>query len=136
MLWYLLQAIWVINVAVLIINMLIWKYILLNRCLIIISSVWDHTFMTSMKNVQFLHPPPSLIFLSVRMDPNWARLSLPLDVKLRLPTTPPPQPPPIPFGILAKNYIGKSPKYTQCKGVTYNEKQHVKSSNMLTFLIC
>ena len=41
----------------------------------------------------------------------------------------------IPFAILAKNCIGKSPKYTQCKAVIYNEKQHVKSSNMSTVLI-
>ena len=50
---------------------------------------------------------------------------------LRLPTTPIP----ISFGILAKNCIGKSPKYTQCKAVIYNEKRHVKSSNMSTVLI-
>ena len=30
-----------------------------------------HIFMTSKKNVQFLHPIP--LFLSVRMGPNWAR---------------------------------------------------------------
>ena len=34
-----------------------------------------------------------------------------------------------------KNCIGKSPKYTQYKEVIYNEKQHVKSSNMSTVLI-
>ena len=37
--------------------------------------------MTSMKNVQFLHPPPSPLFQSVRMGPNWARPPPPLDVK-------------------------------------------------------
>ena len=72
--------------------------------------------MISMKNVQFLHTPPSPLFLFVRMDPNWARPPPPPApgqdltpsprpwLKLRLPTTPPPTPnpfTPIPFGILA-----------------------------------
>ena len=39
-------------------------------------SIRDHTFMISKKNVQFLHPP-SPLFLSVRMGPNWARPSHP-----------------------------------------------------------
>ena len=54
--------------------------------------------MTSMKNVQFLHPL-SPLFLSVRMDPNWDPHSRPWTSKLRLPNTPLPSP--IPFGILA-----------------------------------
>ena len=41
----------------------------------------------------------------------------------------------IPLGFLAKNCIGKSPKYTQCQAVIYNEKQHVKSINMSAVLI-
>ena len=41
----------------------------------------------------------------------------------------------IPVGFLAKNCIGKSPKYTQCQAVIYNEKQHVKSINMSAVLI-
>ena len=36
------------------------------------KSVRDHTFMTSMKNAQFLHSS-SLLFLSIRMGPNRAR---------------------------------------------------------------
>ena len=72
--------------------------------------------MISMKNVQFLHTPPSPLFLFVRMDPNWERPPPPRLwarppplpprpwLKLRLTTTPPPTPTPftpIPFGILA-----------------------------------
>ena len=86
--------------------------------------------MTSMKNVQFLHPFP--LFLFVRMGPNWSRPS-PAPGRQNLGYQPPH--PTIPFGILANNYTGKSPKYTQCKAVIYNEKQHVKSSNMSTVLI-
>ena len=41
----------------------------------------------------------------------------------------------IPLVILAENCIGKSPKYTQCQAVIYNEKQHVKSINMSAVLI-
>ena len=56
------------------------------------------------------------------------------------PAPPPPPPPPnthtpIPFGILPKNGIGKSLKYTQCKAIICNEKttckieQHVNCFN-------
>ena len=55
----------------------------------------DHTFMTSMKNVQFLHSLP--LFLSVRMGPIWGS-PRPWTLKLREPTS---LPIPIPFGILA-----------------------------------
>ena len=90
--------------------------------------------MTSMKNIQFQHPlPPPLILFSV--CPNGSESDKTprrsWTSTLRLPTTPIP----ISFGILAKNCIGKSPKYTQCKAVIYNEKRHVKSSNMSTVLI-
>ena len=62
-------------------------------------------------------------------------------VHLLLTTTAPPPPPPpnthtpIPFGILPKNGIGKSLKYTQCKAIICNEKttckieQHVNCFN-------
>ena len=53
----------------------------------------DHTFMTSMKNVQFLHTPPSPLFLSVLMGPDWTRCPHPWTSKLRLPTNPPPPTP-------------------------------------------
>ena len=53
----------------------------------------DHTFMKSMKNVQFLHPPPLLSFLSVRMGPNWATPRHPWTSKHMLPTL---HPPPLP----------------------------------------
>ena len=46
----------------------------------------DHTFMTSMKNVQVLHPLPPPPIFSVRMGPNWARLPRPWTSQLRLPT--------------------------------------------------
>ena len=48
----------------------------------------DHKFMISMKNVQFLHTPPSPLFLFVRMDPNWER-----PPPTRLWARPPPLPP-------------------------------------------
>ena len=41
--------------------------------------------MTSMKSVEFLHPP-SPLFLSVQMGRNWVRPPRPLTSKLRLPT--------------------------------------------------
>ena len=53
----------------------------------------DHTFMTSMKNAQFLHPP-SPLFLPVRMGPNRAIPPRLWTSKLGLPT-------PIPFSIFA-----------------------------------
>ena len=78
-------------------------------------------------------PPPPLILFSV--CPNGSESDKTprrsWTSTLRLPTTPIP----ISFGILAKNCIGKSPKYTQCKAVICNEKRHVKSSNMSTVLI-
>ena len=62
--------------------------------------------MTSMKSVEFLHPP-SPLFLSVQMGRNWVRPPRPLTLKLRLATTSPPPPPhphptptSSPFGIL------------------------------------
>ena len=51
--------------------------------------VRDHTFMTSMKNVQFLHP---FLHFFVWMGPNWVRPPPPhpWSSQLRLPTTPQP----------------------------------------------
>ena len=73
-------------------------------------------------------PPSPFICLSEWVE--IGRHPYPWMSKLRLPTSPPL----IPFGILAKNYIGKSPKCTQCKAVIYNEK-YVKSSNVSAILI-
>ena len=72
----------------------------------------DHTFMTSKKNVQFLHPLP--LFLSVRMGLNWASTPHPWTSKLSLKTTPSPapQPSPSPFVFLQKIGMLKiKPKY-------------------------
>ena len=59
--------------------------------------------MTSMKNVQFLHPPiPSSLFLSVRMGPNWVKTP-PTPGRQNLGYQPPPPtipPVPISFGVL------------------------------------
>ena len=83
----------------------------------------------------FCTPPPPPLFLYVRMGPNRAsRPPRPGTSKLRL-YPPPLSPLPIPFGILAKNCIGKSRKYTQCKAVIFNEKNHLKLNNMSTVLI-
>ena len=56
--------------------------------------------MTSMNNVQFLHPhrTPPLFCQSVRIGLNWGRPHHPWTSKLRLPINPTT---PIPFGILA-----------------------------------
>ena len=72
----------------------------------------DHTFMTSKKNVQFLHPLP--LFLSVRMGLNWASTPHPWTSKPSLKTTPSPAPQPslYPFVFLQKIGMLKiKPKY-------------------------
>ena len=92
--------------------------------------------MTSMKNVQFLHPSPSPSF---SVCPNGPKSGEPPPLapgRRNLGYTRPPLSPlPIPFGILAKNCIGKCRKYTQCKAVIFNEKNHLKLNNMSTVLI-
>ena len=85
----------------------------------------------------FCTPPPSPLFLYVQMGPNRASRPPLAPGRRNLGYTPPPPPSPlpIPFGILAKNCIGKSLKYTQCKAVIFNEKNHLKLNNMPTVLI-
>ena len=84
--------------------------------------------MTSMKNVQCLHPPLPLFSVC----PNGP------ETKLRLPTTPPPTPPtPHPYLLWysCKKLFGKEfEEHTMLGSVIYNEK-HVKSSSMSTLLI-
>ena len=88
----------------------------------------DHTFMTSRKNVQFLHPrssPPSVC-------PNGSKLGKPLpslDVETQAtihPTSPPPSSPLVQI---------ESEVHTIQAMVIHNEKQHVKSSSMSTVLM-
>ena len=107
----------------------------------IIEQVFDNNRFSMGPYIYDIHekcpiiPPPLPHFF---VCPNVFELgkTLPAPGRRNLGYQPPNSPHPlIPFGILAKNYIGNRMKYTQCKGVIYNEKQHVKSSNMLTFLI-
>ena len=87
----------------------------------------------------FCTPPPPPLFLYVRMGPNRASRHPLAPGRRNLGYTRPRPPPlsllPIPFGILAKNCIGKSLRYTQCKAVIFNEKNHLKLNNMSTVLI-
>ena len=79
-------------------------------------------------------PLPLFFFMSEWAQIGRAAPPRPGTSKLRL-YPPPLSPLPIPFGILAKNCIGKSRKYTQCKAVIFNEKNHLKLNNMSTVLI-
>ena len=88
--------------------------------------------MTSMKNVQFLHPRPSLFLLLVRIGKNWARPPAPgrrnFGYQLPTPAPPPPSPPththtPISFGIYAAYRLYLNVSITYHARATHNSLQ-------------